>query len=110
MEPRGCARIFEMARVPPDKFWLDVGSGTGALTQTILATASPREVKGIDPSQGYVNSARQQTDDPRASFEVGDALSLPFDDSSFDAAVSGLVLNFVPGAGKTIAQQARVTR
>ncbi len=108
---RVVAREFlKWLAVPPDKFWLDVGCGTGALTQTILATASPREVKGIDPSQGYVDYARQQTNDPRASFKVGDALSLPFDASSFDAAVSGLVLNFVPDAVKAIAQQARVTR
>ncbi len=108
---RVVAREFlKWLAVPTDKFWLDVGCGTGALTQTILATASPREVKSIDPSQGYVDYARQQTNDPRASFKVGDALSLPFDASSFDAAVSGLVLNFVPDAVKAIAQQARVTR
>ena len=34
---------------PPSKDWLDVGSGTGALCEVILATASPRQVTGIDP-------------------------------------------------------------
>jgi len=34
--------------------WLDVGCGTGALTQTILATAAPREVLGVDPSEGFI--------------------------------------------------------
>jgi trans-aconitate methyltransferase len=34
--------------------WLDVGCGSGALTQTILATAAPREVLGVDPSEGFI--------------------------------------------------------
>src|ERR1041385_5212643 len=33
--------------VPPGKDWVDVGCGTGALTQMILDLASPRSVRGI---------------------------------------------------------------
>ncbi|HET7092030.1 MAG TPA: hypothetical protein VFI22_01090, partial [Thermomicrobiales bacterium] len=29
---------------PPDGRWLDVGCGTGALTETVLAWAAPRQV------------------------------------------------------------------
>src|SRR6516165_3047150 len=39
-------------------WWLDVGCGTGALTQTILTTAAPCEVLGVDPSEGFVAYAR----------------------------------------------------
>ena len=42
--------------VAPQSRWLDVGSGTGALSQTILQTASPTQVKGMDRSEGYVDS------------------------------------------------------
>src|SRR5437667_2618768 len=59
--------------VPPGSRWLDVGCGTGALTQVILELASPSEVKGVDPSEGFIAFAREQVHDPRASFEVGDA-------------------------------------
>jgi 2-polyprenyl-3-methyl-5-hydroxy-6-metoxy-1,4-benzoquinol methylase len=34
--------------------WLDVGCGTGALSQTILDTASPHAVLGIDSSEQMV--------------------------------------------------------
>src|SRR6266508_6643219 len=44
--------------LPPDLRWLDVGSGTGALSQVILETAAPREVVGVDQSAGYVAYAR----------------------------------------------------
>ncbi|HEU4494320.1 MAG TPA: class I SAM-dependent methyltransferase, partial [Rubrobacteraceae bacterium] len=51
--------------VPPGGCWLDVGCGTGALVETILALSAPREVVGIDPSQAYVASARDRVNDPR---------------------------------------------
>src|SRR5262245_17145193 len=60
----------------PDLRWLDVGCGTGALTQTILAQASPREVTGIDPSDGFIAYARDRTRDPRAAFKTADARGL----------------------------------
>src|SRR6058998_3275829 len=64
-------------RWSPGHAWLDVGCGTGALTQTILAQAAPREVVGVDASQGFVAHARRATNDPRARFEIGDAMALP---------------------------------
>jgi ubiquinone/menaquinone biosynthesis C-methylase UbiE len=62
--------------VPPDARWLDVGCGTGALAQTILALTAPSEVVGIDPSPAYVAYARDRSNDLRAKFEVGDAQAL----------------------------------
>jgi len=48
--------------------------------------------------------------DPRASFRVGDAQMLPAADHSFDAAVAGLVLNFIPDQAKAVGEMRRVTR
>ncbi len=74
--------------------WLDVGCGTGALTSTILRTADPASVLGVDPSAGFIEYARQTITDERASFEVRSAAELP--DGQYDAVVAGLVLNFIP--------------
>src|SRR5215210_5944281 len=63
--------------LPEGREWLDVGSGTGALSQTILAVTNPKTVKGIDRSEEYVEFARSQGSDPRAEFELGNAQSLP---------------------------------
>ena len=93
--------------VPPQHKWLDVGCGTGALSQTILMTMDPSKVKGIDRSDGFVQYARKQVQDQHAEFEVGDAQALPVEDNSFDAAVSGLVLNFVPQPEKMVAEMKR---
>jgi SAM-dependent methyltransferase len=88
--------------------WLDVGCGTGALTAAVLECASPASVVGVDPSEGFLETARAQTDDPRAGFEVGDAMALGFTDGTFDAVVSGLVLNHVPDPDTAASELARV--
>jgi SAM-dependent methyltransferase len=94
--------------VPAGRSWLDVGCGTGALTSAVLRAGGPAAVHGVDPSGGFLAHARREIDDPRARFAVGDARALPFPDARFDAAVSGLVLNFVPEPEAAVAELARV--
>src|SRR5262245_30709311 len=95
----------------PDLRWLDVGCGTGALTQTILAQANPREVVGVDPSEGFIAYARDRTRDPRAAFKTTDARGLPAADAGgFDVAVAGLVLNFIPAPAAALAEMACAVR
>lgn len=96
--------------MPADADWLDVCCGTGALTQTILAQASPASARGIDRSPDFIEFARLHTADPRASFAVGDAQALPEPDAVADVVVSGLALNFVPQPELAVAELARVTR
>ena len=96
--------------VPTDKDWLDVGCGTGALSQAILETATPHAVIGVDPSAGFIDYAKTRITSPLASFEVGDAQSLPVDRASFDVAVAGLVLNFVPEPSGAVAEMTRAVR
>ena len=96
--------------LPPGLAWLDVGCGTGALSQTILDIAAPKSVKGIDASSGFLEHAKANIKDPRASFAVGDARSLPVGDASADVAVSALVLNFVPEPLRMATDMARATR
>lgn len=104
------AREFvEWLAMPPNLRWLDVGCGTGALSQVVLGLASPAEVRGLDPSEGYVGYARAHVEDGRARFDVGDAMSLPYESGCFDAAVSGLVLNFVPEPATALSEMVRVT-
>jgi SAM-dependent methyltransferase len=90
--------------------WLDVGCGSGALSQTILQRAAPSVVKGIDRSPGFVAYAQARVQDGRAQFEVGDAQALAVADGAYDAAVSGLVLNFVPQPEQMVSEMRRAVR
>src|SRR5215831_106089 len=96
--------------LPAGKDWLDVGSGTGALTRIILEDAFPNLVTAIDPSAGFVEYAETQIATARVSFKIGDARALPINSASFDAVVSGLVLNFVPEPQLAVAEMVRVVR
>jgi SAM-dependent methyltransferase len=76
-----------------------VGCGTGALSQVIFEHAVPNEIKGIDSSADFIAYANAQVGRGRGTFEVGDAQALPIESASFDAVVSGLVLNLCPNRG-----------
>jgi SAM-dependent methyltransferase len=96
--------------VPPGARWLDVGSGTGALTEAVLACCAPEQVVGIEPSDAFRGFAEEQVPDPRASFRAGDARALPVDDGAFDAVAAALVLNFVPDQPAALVEMGRAAR
>lgn len=101
-------RFLDWLEAPAGARWLDVGCGTGALTETLLATRDPGSVIGIDPSEAFVEHARGHVTDPRATFEVASAAATGLDDGAVDVVVSGLVLNFVPEIPAALAELQRV--
>lgn len=96
--------------VPEGARWIEPGCGTGALTSEILAYASPASVHATDPSEQYLEHAREVIDDPAVSFARGRAEQLDAPDSSADAVVSGFVLNFLADPAAALSEAARVTR
>ncbi|HEX6292054.1 MAG TPA: class I SAM-dependent methyltransferase [Herpetosiphonaceae bacterium] len=96
--------------IAPGRRWLDVGCGSGALVQAILDHAQPGEIKGIDRSPDYIRFLCQTIRDPRVSFDVADAQSLPFKTGQYDVVVSGLVLNFIPEPEAAVREMVRVTQ
>ncbi len=95
--------------VPPGRRWLDVGCGTGAFSQAVLAWAAPSAVTGVDPSAPFIAFAQAALPDRRVHFVVGEAQQLPVESAAFDVTVAGLVLNFVPDAARAVAEMARAT-
>jgi SAM-dependent methyltransferase len=95
--------------MPPHKRWLDLGCGTGALTEAILAHVQPQEVWAVDSSEGYLAFARRRVRDDRIRFRLGNAQALPLGSDIFDVAVSGLMLNFLPDPARGLTEMARVT-
>ena len=101
---RSLARVFvDWLQPKPSAHWLDVGCGTGALTSTICELSKPASVLACDPAESFVTHAQRSVADSRASFVVAGADALPTRHDGFDAIVSGLVLNFLPDAPRSIA-------
>ncbi len=107
---RVAAEFLDWLTLSPGLRVLDLGCGTGALMGEVLERCAPAAVVGLDPAEAFLAVARVRVPDARARFERGEAQALPFRDDAFDAAVSGLVLNFVPDAPRAVAELRRVVR
>ncbi|HET9674941.1 MAG TPA: methyltransferase domain-containing protein [Gaiellaceae bacterium] len=94
----------------PDARVLDVGSGTGAVSRYLATLPGVATVVGVDPSPVFVERAGSLANDPRISFQVGDARELPLLNASVDAVVFHTVLSHVDGVGRALAEAHRVTR
>jgi len=89
-------KFVSWLQVPEGDHWLDVGCGTGALTDAICKYADPASVVGCDPSEPFVQYAREQISDQRCSFVIAEAGTLPTRPFGFGSVTSSLALNFLP--------------
>src|SRR5439155_13365892 len=88
---------------------LDVACGSGKLTAELATLAGPDgRVVGLDFSAGMLEIARR--DHPGLEFIEGDALNLPFDDASFDAATIAFGLRNLADPIRGLREMLRVTR
>lgn len=104
------SKFLSWMNAPRHASWLDIGCGTGAISHAVLAACDPLRVLGLDPSASFIKLARLKTTEPSASFVVGDAQALCVTPASFDVAVSGLVLNFVPTPATMLNEAAAALR
>jgi ubiquinone/menaquinone biosynthesis C-methylase UbiE len=93
-----------------DERVLDIATGTGLTARHI--NQSGARVTGVDIAQGLLQAARQLADEEGLSidWQLGDAEKLPFEDASFDAAVSTFGIMFAGNQEAAIAELARVVR
>jgi ubiquinone/menaquinone biosynthesis C-methylase UbiE len=96
--------------VPPERVWLDVGCGTGIVSDVILQQANPTKIIGVDTSPAFIELAKEHIKDTRAQFHVGDANTLDLSDTHFDVAIAGLVLNFVASPQQVVSNMARLVK
>jgi SAM-dependent methyltransferase len=108
---RAAGAIFlDWVAAPAGAHWLDVGCGTGTLTQLICETCAPAAVISIDPAAAQIEYACRRSMARPAHFGVADAQALPFPDSTFDVIASALVINFIPDRLRGLSEMRRVAR
>lgn len=100
-------KFLNWLELPTGLRWVDVGCGTGALSEAILDTQDPTSVDGVEPSAAFVRAAGKRLGD-RATLHQASAEDLPLLDGSADIVVSGLVLNFIPDLPAALAEMKRI--
>ncbi len=102
--------FLDWLEAPSHSSWADIGCGTGALSASILARCDPASIVAIDPSTGFLETARSSIFDARVAFCMGDAQTLPLSDASCDVVASALALNFVANKMTALSEMRRVVR
>lgn len=113
MHHRWRARTVDEVRVGPGAAALDVCCGTGDLALELQGRVGPAgRVVGLDFSGPMLELAERKSRAAGAPVEwvQGNALELPFDGDSFDAATVGFGVRNVADLGSAIAELARVVR
>jgi ubiquinone/menaquinone biosynthesis C-methylase UbiE len=106
---RSLARAFiDAAGIAPETRVLDVGCGTGQLTGALAEKVGAANVSAVDTSEPFIEACRRRV--PDADVRVARAEALPYEDDSFDAVLSQLVVNFIPDVTQGMAEMRRVTR
>ncbi len=88
---------------------VDVGCGTGSLTLAAANRYPDARVVGIDLIPDYLTDALRE-EASNIELKTGDALSLPFENNSFDTAFSQLLINDLEDPEKAVAEMVRVTK
>ena len=93
---------------------LDVGCGPGSITLGLARAVSPGRVTGIDHDSVHVEAAEKLAEDQgitNATFQTGNALTLPFEEGTFDAAFENNVfVHLSEDAGNAAKEIYRVLR
>jgi SAM-dependent methyltransferase len=85
---------------------LDIGCGEGRFCRILRGHGI--RATGIDPTAALLRRAREL--DPDGDYREGRAEQLPFEDGSFDLAISYLTLVDIPDLDAAVAEMARVLR
>ena len=92
---------------------LDIGSGTGDLSQPLARLVGPSgRVVGVDYSQTMVDEARKRAAESGSSAEFyqGDIHHLEFEDNTFDRVQARLVFQHLPEPRHPLSELIRVTK
>jgi len=102
------APVFaDFAGIEPGLTALDVGCGSGVLTEELARRLGAEHVAAVDPSP-LVEACAARV--PGADVRSGAAEALPWPDGSFDAVLAQLVVHFLDDPVVGVAEMRRVVR
>jgi SAM-dependent methyltransferase len=89
---------------------IDMGSGTGALSEALLANAVCLSLTCVDRSPAYLSFAKQRLQSSGVEFVTGDVQNTSLPTGVYSLVVSGLVANFVDSPEKMLREMRRLGR
>jgi len=104
------AQILHALALQPGDHVLDVGSGPGHQAfEMSSVVGSTGRIAGVDAAASAIEIARRRCAAlPNVRFQRGEASNLPFDDATFDAAMSSQVFEYLNDVGRALAEMFRV--
>jgi ubiquinone/menaquinone biosynthesis C-methylase UbiE len=103
----GAVSVIDAMNIADAKRVLDVGAGTGALTEHLREVAPSATILSLDPSQAMLRYARERRG---VCAVVADAGALPSPESSVDAVLLAYVLFHLLDPVAALREAARVVR
>ena len=97
--------FVDLVAVAPGQQVLDVGCGSGALTDALVRRVGADAVTAVDPSASLVASVQARY--PSLDVRQAGAESLPFPEDAFDRVLAQLVVQFMSDPVAGIAEMAR---
>jgi demethylmenaquinone methyltransferase / 2-methoxy-6-polyprenyl-1,4-benzoquinol methylase len=111
-EPRWRRRAIREARLRPGDRALDVACGTGKVTRDLYRAVQPGgSALGVDFSAGMIGLAMDRAvAEDGLRFVIGDALALPVEDGTFDAATIAFGMRNLADYERGFREMARAVR
>ncbi len=98
--------VLAAALISPTDTVLDVGAGTGFLTEGAAKLA--RKVIALDLSQSMTDEALSKLRGKNVEFRIGDVEQIPLADSSVDSVIGNMILHHCPRPKVAVKEMARV--
>ena len=96
-ESRARRRVLELARVGDGEAVLEIAVGTGVQLAALARRNPSGRTVGVELSDGMLEKARREIAGlANVELHKADALSLPFEDASFDLVVNSYMLDLLP--------------
>jgi len=107
--------ILKASDVKPESTVVDVGCGTGFLTQyAATRTQGSGKIVGVDLSPQMLQMAKDNLGKlgriGSVEFKVGDAENIPVDDGFADAVVGNMILHHCPRPKRAISEMVRILK
>ncbi len=98
--------VLNAARVLPEDIVLDVGAGTGFLTEGAAKIA--RKVIALDFSEAMTGESGAKLSGRNVEFKIGNVEQIPLPDGSVDAVIGNMILHHCLNPDIAIKEMARV--